>query len=183
MARYIVLGRFQPFHMGHEHLVRSAFEHVEDGDQLVVAIGSKQAGWEPDNPWTAEERQAMIQAWAAQADLNIEIVAIEDINDPPNWVAHAEKIHGQGILVTTDEATSHLYREAGYEVRNPEMNQRDQFEGWRVRQTAKMLSTVYDDEAVREVLKASIPTSVIEWLIETDGLFRLSTFETGVHAG
>ena len=125
----------------------------------------------------------MIQAWAAQADAEIEIVAIEDINDPPNWVAHAEKIHGQGILVTTDEATSHLYREAGYEVRNPEMNQREQFEGWRVRQTAKMLSTVYDDEAVREVLKASIPTSVIEWLIETDGLFRLSTFETGVHAG
>tara|TARA_B110000902_G_scaffold133497_1_gene154843 strand:+ start:373 stop:852 length:480 start_codon:yes stop_codon:yes gene_type:complete len=158
-------------------------EHVEDGDQLVVAIGSKQAGWEPDNPWTAEERQAMIQAWATQADAEIEIVAIEDINDPPNWVSHAEKIHGKGILVTTDQATAELYRESEVEVRILEMNQREQFEGWRVRQTAKMLSTVYDDEAVREVLKASIPTSVIEWLIETDGLFRLSTFETGVHAG
>ncbi|MGY8699313.1 MAG: adenylyltransferase/cytidyltransferase family protein, partial [Candidatus Poseidoniales archaeon] len=54
MARYIVLGRFQPFHMGHEYLVKSALEHLEVGDQLVVAIGSKQAGWEPDNPWTAE---------------------------------------------------------------------------------------------------------------------------------
>jgi nicotinamide-nucleotide adenylyltransferase len=183
MARYIVLGRFQPFHMGHEYLVKSALEHLETGDQLVVAIGSKQAGWEPDNPWTAEERQAMIQAWATQADAEIEIVAIEDINDPPNWVSHAEKIHGKGILVTTDQATAELYRESEVEVRILEMNQREQFEGWRVRQTAKMLSTVYDDEAVREVLKASIPTSVIEWLIETDGLFRLSTFETGVHAG
>ena len=183
MARYIVLGRFQPFHMGHEYLVKSALEHLEAGDQLVVAIGSKQAGWEPDNPWTAEERQAMIQAWATQADAEIEIVAIEDINDPPNWVSHAEKIHGKGILVTTDQATAELYRESEVEVRILEMNQREQFEGWRVRQTAKMLSTVYDDEAVREVLKASIPPSVIEWLIETDGLFRLSTFETGVHAG
>jgi nicotinamide mononucleotide adenylyltransferase len=169
--------------MGHEYLVRSALEHLEAGDQLVVAIGSKQAGWEPDNPWTAEERQAMIQAWATQADAEIEIVAIEDINDPPNWVSHAEKIHGKGILVTTDQATAELYRESEVEVRILEMNQREQFEGWRVRQTAKMLSTVYDDEAVREVLKASIPPSVIEWLIETDGLFRLSTFETGVHAG
>jgi len=183
MAKYIVLGRFQPFHMGHEYLVKSALEHLEVGDQLVVAIGSKQAGWEPDNPWTAEERQAMIQAWATQADAEIEIVAIEDINDPPNWVSHAEKIHGKGILVTTDQATAELYRESEVEVRILEMNQREQFEGWRVRQTAKMLSTVYDDEAVREVLKASIPPSVIEWLIETDGLFRLSTFETGVHAG
>ena len=183
MARYIVLGRFQPFHMGHEYLIKSALSHVEDGDQLVVAIGSKQAGWEPDNPWTIEERQAMIQAWAEQANVEMELVAIEDINDPPNWVAHAEKIHGNGILVTTDEATAQLYREAEFEVRVPKMNQREQFEGWRVRQTAKMLSTVYDDDAVREVLKASIPKPVIEWLIETDGLFRLSTFETGVHAG
>ena len=183
MTRYIVLGRFQPFHLGHEHLVRSALSHVEDGDQLVVAIGSKQAGWEPDNPWTAEERQAMIQTWAEQAGLEIEIVAIEDINDPPKWVEHAEQIHGNGILVTTDEPTAQLYSDAGFEVRIPEMNQREQFEGWRIRQTAKMLSTVYDDDAVREVLKESIPTSVIEWLIETDGLFRLSTFETGVHAG
>ena len=183
MTKYIVLGRFQPFHMGHEHLVRSALSHVEDGDQLVVAIGSKQAGWEPDNPWTAEERQAMIQTWAEQENIAIEIVAIEDINDPPNWVAHAEKVHGDGILVTTDQATAELYRASDFEVRIPEMNQREQFEGWRVRQTAKMLSTVYDDEAGREVLKTSVPKPVIEWLIETDGLFRLSTFETGVHAG
>ena len=63
------------------------------------------------------------------------------------------------------------------------MQQREQHEGWRVRQTAKMLSTVYDDEAVREVLKSSTPQAVIEWLIENDALFRLSTFETGVHAG
>ena len=63
------------------------------------------------------------------------------------------------------------------------VQQREQFEGWRVRQTAKMLSTVYDDEAIREVLKSSIPPTVVEWLIENDALFRLSTFETGVHAG
>jgi|TARA_B110001452_G_scaffold223472_1_gene196717 nicotinamide-nucleotide adenylyltransferase len=183
MARYIVLGRFQPFHFGHEHLVKSAWNCVQDGDQLVVAIGSKQAGWEPDNPWTAEERETMIQTWAEESDLTLEIVSIEDIDDPPNWVAHAEKVHGQGILVTSDEATAQLYRDAGFEVRTPEMNQRELLEGWRVRQTAKMLSTVYDDDAVREVLKASVPKPVIEWLIETDGLFRLSTFETGVHAG
>jgi hypothetical protein len=46
-----------------------------------------------------------------------------------------------------------------------------------------MLSTVYDDEAVREVLTATVPHSVVEWLIEHDALYRLSTFETGVHAG
>ena len=183
MTRYIVLGRFQPFHMGHEYLVKAAYEHVGEDDQLVIAIGSQQAGWEPTNPWTADERKAMIEAWSQSANIAVEIVGIDDINDPPNWVEHASKTHGDGILVTTDGPTAQLYRDAGYEVIEPEMQQREQHEGWRVRQTAKMLSTVYDDEAVREVLKSSIPQAVIEWLIENDALFRLSTFETGVHAG
>ena len=46
-----------------------------------------------------------------------------------------------------------------------------------------MLSTVDDFDAVREVLSSSLPSSVIEWLIEKDALFRLSTFQTGVYAG
>ena len=65
MARCIVLGRFQPFHFGHAGLVQAAVQHAE-GDEVVVAIGSAQAGWEADNPWTAEERQAMIEAWATE---------------------------------------------------------------------------------------------------------------------
>lgn len=183
MTKYIVLGRFQPFHMGHAHLVKSAHEMLSGNDELVLAIGSKQAEWEPNNPWTAEERQAMIQAWADAEGIICSIVAIEDINDPPNWVSHASKTHGLGTLVTTDTATANLYKEAQFMVEEVEMNERERLEGWRIRQTAKMLSTVYDDEAVREVLKASIPGPVIEWLIDSDALFRLSTFETGVYAG
>ena len=85
--------------------------------------------------------------------------------------------------MTTDTATADLYKEAQFDVQEVEMNERERLEGWRIRQTAKMLSTVYDDDAVREVLKASIPQPVIEWLIDNDALFRLSTFETGVYAG
>lgn len=183
MTSYIVLGRFQPFHKGHAYLVLKAHDMLSNDDELVVAIGSKQAGWEPENPWTSEERQSMIQAWADAQEITCDIVAIDDINDPPNWVEHASKIHGDGILVTTDEATATLYKDSNFQVLEMEMNERERLEGWRIRQTAKMLSTVYDDDAVREVLKASIPHAVIEWLIENDGLFRLSTFETGVHAG
>ena len=69
MARYIVLGRFQPFHMGHEYLVKSAYEHVGEDGQLVIAIGSQQAGWEPTNPWTADERKAMIKAWSQSENM------------------------------------------------------------------------------------------------------------------
>ena len=120
---------------------------------------------------------------AASCGLEVEVCMIEDINDPPNWVNHARKHHGEGVLVTSDESTSTLYKDAEFPVHDVVLNERERYEGWRVRQTAKMLSTVYDDDAVREVLKASIPQPVIEWLIDNDALFRLSTFETGVYAG
>ena len=176
MPRCIVLGRFQPFHLGHAGLVRAAVQHA-DGDGVVVAIGSAQAGWEANNPWTVEERQAMIETWAAHEEIQLTVVQIEDINDPPNWVEHATKAHGTGTLVTSDGPTMDLYRAAGWDVHEVALTERETLEGWRVRQTVRMLSTVMDDEASRTVLAASVPSSVIEWLIEHDAMFRCSTFE------
>lgn len=182
MTRCIVLGRFQPFHLGHAGLVLAAME-VAGGDEVVVAIGSAQAGWEANNPWTSDERQAMVEAWAAATGNAVTVVCIEDINDPPNWVEHATKTHGEGTLVTSDGPTAELYRNAGWDVHDVALSQRETLEGWRVRQSVRMLSTVMDDEATRTVLAASVPEAVIEWLIENDAMFRCSTFETGVHAG
>ena len=182
MTRCIVLGRFQPFHLGHAGLVEAAME-MADGEEVVVAIGSAQAGWEANNPWTADERQAMVEAWAAATGNAVTVVCIDDINDPPNWVEHATKTHGEGTLVTSDGPTAELYRNAGWEVHDVALSQRESLEGWRVRQSVRMLSTVMDDEATRTVLAASVPEAVIEWLIENDAMFRCSTFETGVHAG
>lgn len=182
MTRCIVLGRFQPFHLGHAGLVEAALG-VARGDEVVVAIGSAQAGWEANNPWTADERQAMVEAWAAATGNAVTVVCIDDINDPPNWVEHATKMHGEGTLVTSDGPTAELYRAAGWDVHDVALSQRETLEGWRVRQSVRMLSTVMDDEATRTVLAASVPKAVIEWLIENDAMFRCSTFDTGVHAG
>ena len=184
MTRYIVLGRFQPFHKGHEFLVNSALELCrQSDDELVIAIGSAAKGWESDNPWTFEERKAMVESWLKSKDKQAEIIGIEDINDPPNWVSHATKFHGVGTLVTSDEAADRLYQESGFDTRLIELSNRDNFEGWRVRQTALMLSTVYDDEAVASVLGASIPEIVVNWLIDNDAIYRLSTMGSGVNVG
>ena len=82
MTRYIVLGRFQPFHKGHEFLVNSALELCrQTDDELVVAIGSAAKGWDSDNPWTFEERKGMIESWLKSKDKRAENIGIEDIND------------------------------------------------------------------------------------------------------
>ena len=180
----IVLGRFQPFHKGHEYLVEKAHEFaIAHGLNVVIAIGSAQAGYEPDNPWTSEERLDMIQQWCKNTNIDVQCVCIDDINDEQRWVEYAGTIHGEGVLVTSNEPTATLYEREGKMVQRVELNQRDTFEGWRVRQTMKMLSTVDDQKAVQMVLNEILPGAITSWMIENDALFRLSTFETGVHAG
>jgi len=183
MVKYIILGRFQPFHMGHEFLVNSALDLAGEGDEVIVAVGSAAKGWEPDNPWTFEERKQMISSWAQDLDAKLDVVGIEDINDPSNWVEHASKIHGEGILVTSDNGTAELYSDSGWKVEMIELSNRDNFEGWRIRKTALMLSTIYDENAVKEVLSASVPVSVVDWLIVNDAIYRLSTLGSGMSVG
>lgn len=164
---YIVLGRFQPFHKGHEHLVEKAIEL----GPTIIAIGSSESEIDFDNPWSVDEREQMIREWLG--DRGAEIVRIPDINDPPNWVAHASKFHGIGTLVTSDFGTKELYEESGFDVHWVDLENRDSYEGWRVRTTLKMLSTVYEEEAQRQVMAVSIPEKVVDWLIENDALHRL----------
>ena len=104
MGKGIVLGRFQPFHNGHAYLVEQALARFE---KVTIAVGSAQDEWTVDNPFSFEERKDMIQKWIDERGHKdkVDIVGIEDINDPPNWVEHASNHHGVGTLVTSDEGT------------------------------------------------------------------------------
>ena len=182
MGKGIVLGRFQPFHNGHEHLVLEALKQFQE---VTIAVGSSQEEWTTDNPFSFKERQSMIEAWVTEKSLSerITIVGIEDINDPPNWVEHASKAHGIGTLITSDKPTKDLYESEEFPVNWIDLHEREQFEGWRVRQSCMMLSTVYDDEATRSVLTPSVPSAIIEWLITNDALYRFLQLNAGPHAG
>jgi len=174
----IVLGRFQPFHKGHAHLVNAAL----DNGPTIIAIGSSEVELDLDNPWDATEREGMIRAWLG--DREAKIVQIPDINDPPNWVKHAVTYHGEGTLVTSDTPTRELYEQAGFPIEWVNLSNRESFEGWRVRLTLKMLSTAFEQDAQKEVMSVSIPHEVVDWLIENDALHRLYSMSLGLeHAG
>lgn len=121
----LVIGRFQPFHNGHAALLAEA---MENGD-VVVGVGSSQESRTRRNPFTFEERQALIQAVA-----DVEIVAIPDINDPPNWVAHVQSLVEFDRVYGNDEATLKLFRAAGIETISPGLRHRNEWEGSLIRQ-------------------------------------------------
>ena len=171
----IVLGRFQPFHNGHASMVEAA---LEQGVPLRICIGSSEAEQSLENPWSASEREQMIRAWLAGRDA--EIVHVPDLGDPPNYVKHAEKFHGpSGTLFTTDVETSNLYREAGWDVILHELENREDWQGWRIRATLQMLSTVMEEEAVIAALSVNVPAAVAKLIVDNGWQRRLFHMGTG----
>ncbi len=180
----VVLGRFQPFHRGHESLLFAAQEWRRSNAPdlpLIIAIGSSNREESLQNPWSADERTAMVEAWLSESRIqDVKIVSIPDIDDPPNWVAHAEQYHGSaGVFFTSDAPSAELYGVAGWQVVTTPLENRESFEGWRVRETARMLSTIGDEEAVRAVLSQTIPSVVVEYMVRNDALRRLAFLGEG----
>lgn len=181
----VVLGRFQPLHLGHISLIEAAEKwRLENypNSPLVLCIGSSNRPESMENPWSYREREAMINIWLKNQEGfdNVEIVSIPDIENPPKWVDHAEKYHGKnGFFFTSDNSSAELYSEAGWNVIRHTFEKRNQFEGWRVRATALMLSTISNEDAIRTILSISMPESIINYLIEIDGLRRLAFLVEG----
>ena len=180
----VVLGRFQPFHHGHALLIKAAEEWRGLNAPelpLIIAIGSSNRPESMENPWSSAERIAMLNTWLETQGIDdVSIVTVPDIEDPPNWVAHAKRYHGAaGVFFTSDVSSAELYESAGWSVVMTSLEQRDSFEGWRVRETARMMSTVDDEEAVRSVLSQSIPLVVVDYLIGSNALRRLAFLGEG----
>ena len=179
----VVLGRFQPLHKGHANMIIAAesWRSSNSKDQpLIIAIGSSNQPQSIRNPWTYQERILMLETWLNSVGIEAALVPIPDLEDPPNWVAHAEKYHGvSGTLFTSDAKSAELYGSSGWEVILSELENREKFQGWRVRATAQMMSTVGDLEAVRSVLASSVPKEVVSFLIDNDSIRRLAFMGEG----
>lgn len=55
----VFIGRFQPLHIGHEHVIREALQHVK---RMILLVGSANVARDPRNPFTFDERAAMIRS-------------------------------------------------------------------------------------------------------------------------
>src|SRR5678816_2438367 len=58
VLRGVLVGRFQPFHLGHLSAVKDSSREV---DELIIVVGSSQRSHEFRNPFTAGERIEMIR--------------------------------------------------------------------------------------------------------------------------
>jgi bifunctional NMN adenylyltransferase/nudix hydrolase len=72
----IYIGRFQPFHLGHLHVINHA---LTIADKLIMVIGSHNKPIDWKNPWTSAQRIEMIKASLTPDQLaHIHFQTIED---------------------------------------------------------------------------------------------------------
>lgn len=87
----VFIGRFQPLHIGHEHVIREALSRV---GHLIVLIGSANVARDPRNPFTYAEREAMFRACFPQETANGLLITapLEDhLYSDTAWVTEVQR--------------------------------------------------------------------------------------------
>jgi nicotinamide-nucleotide adenylyltransferase len=114
----LLVGRFQPFHLGHLSAVKYALKEVQ---YLYVIVGSAQRNHERDNPFTAGERITMIKSaldgngvdpskWMA--------IPMADADSHSLWVSTVKSMVPKfDTIFTNDALTFSLFKEEKIDVR------------------------------------------------------------------
>ena len=99
----VFIGRFQPFHNGHKAVIETALKQAKE---VVVVVGSSFAARNIRNPFTFQERKAMIEACftepqhftyeGAQGRVKVPRVKVVPVSDYPyddnKWVNAIQKV-------------------------------------------------------------------------------------------
>ena len=109
----LFIGRFQPFHIGH----LSALKQITE-EEIIIGIGSSQYSGTEDNPFTFEERKSMIEKALHEFPKPYSIIAIPDIHDEKNWVAHVRKLIPEfDVVYSGNDWVCDLFTEKNYTVK------------------------------------------------------------------
>ncbi len=161
MKRGFYIGRFQPYHNGHQ----SVLEHIAGNvDEIVIGVGSAQLSHQIDNPYTAGERVLMITRSLVSLGCPFYVIPIEDIQRNALWVAHVRSMTPPfDICYSSNPLVVRLFGEAGIAVQSPAMYERETLSGTEIRR--RMLNN--------EPWEQLVPPAVIQVLKEIDGAGRL----------
>jgi len=160
----VLIGRFQPFHLGHAALLAQA---LETAPKVVVVLGSAGSARNVRNPFTASEREAMIRATLGRDCANrVVFVGQRDVWDAVRWSGEVRRsveaiAPGRVALVG-----HHKDRSSDYLALFP---------GWTYLETGRITSLdatplrerILSDREASDVLsglESAVPPAVLEFL-------------------
>ena len=161
MKKGLILGRFQPFHLGHLRLIEAV---KDDNLEPMICIGSAQKGRTKDNPFTTGERKIKIEAVVSRLDCKYQIYDIPDVNNNDLYVSHLETFVPEfDTVYSGNSLVLKLFKAAGYRTVMPEMVNREVWEGAAIRQ-----AMTEGDE-----WETAVPLQIVDIIRDLNGIEKL----------
>ena len=161
----ILVGRFQPVHIGHVQAIEFA---LENSNKLFVVVGSAEKSNQKRNPFTFEERKKMIELAINEKELqdNISIIPINDANNHTEWIASIKNTVGEyNLIFTNDELTEKLFKKNETKVINVPLLDRNILSATEVRKRLEL-----DKE-----WKSLVIPEIVNYLTEINAVERMKS--------
>jgi len=128
----LLIGRFQPFHLGHLDAVLFGLSRAEN---LFICIGSSNKSNERKNPFSAKERREMIITSIEPSITDrLKIFDVPDVGDHEKWTFEIDKtVPKYDIVFTNDEFTRTLFEKRKIRVVSVVLKDREKFSGTNIR--------------------------------------------------
>lgn len=119
IQRALFVGRFQPFHLGHQEAI---LHILREHEEVIIVIGSAQNSHDIKNPFTAGERIMMIRDTLNTLEVDAAryyLIPIPDSSMHALWTSQVIAYCPEFSVVYSNEPlTCCLFKEAGLEVRS-----------------------------------------------------------------
>lgn len=154
MKSMLIIGRFQPFHIGHLDIIK---RYHKKGFFIKIVIGSSQKAHQRKDPFTKEERIDMIKKTLEQHKIkNNKIIFVPDLPSDTDWVKLIKQKVGKiDVLFTGNPWVKKLFKEEKIELH--EYNEKlDRIKGIKAENIRKNLTNTKS--------KRGLPTAVYQQL-------------------
>ncbi len=161
--RGLFIGRFQPLHLGHVSIIKTALGQV---DELILGIGSAECSYTAKDPFTAGERMEMLLRASEELSWGRRIIPIpiRDVNRYSIWVSHVVSLCPQfDIVFSNNPLTVRLFKDAGYDVRSTKLVDREHYSGTSIRKV------MLEDGNWNEF----VPGSTYDLILDIGGIQRI----------
>ncbi|MFH1055083.1 MAG: nicotinamide-nucleotide adenylyltransferase [Candidatus Altiarchaeota archaeon] len=161
--RALVLGRFQPLHLGHVRMIEYAASQCE---YLTIGIGSCNKTPDIENPFTAEEREEMLKE-SLTLTIPYELKRIPDFGDNNRWIRWIRENIRFDAFLTNSQKEREIFTDAGLKVLPIPFFRREEYSSTEVR---KRIIEGGD-------WRSLIPDGTMKVFEEADGINRITNLK------
>ena len=149
-----MIGRYQPFHLGHLELVRQV---LDENDEIIILIGSSQANFTLKNPFTAGERVWMIRDSLIESKIDLSRVFLVNVTDDENnvkWFSNIKCVSPPfNVIYTGNNFVRTLLKRETIIIKKPKLIEGNLLKGSVIRKLILEDNTKWQELVSKSVIK------------------------------